>query len=144
MSINLGGYKFEGPFFDLEEIKKDLGVYVVLCIKDNTPHCILDIGTSEGGEGSKINKRIVTKTGNLQYRLKTHTRKECWDLNKHYKIGYAVLYINDTNERLKIESELKWKYNFACGTNPWKEIEKACEEYKYYEKQFGQRGSYRL
>ncbi len=37
MSINIGGYIFDGPYNDPDEIKEELGVYVVLCLVDGMP-----------------------------------------------------------------------------------------------------------
>jgi hypothetical protein len=141
MSINIGGYDFEGPFNDPDEIKKEIGVYVVICLVDGLPHCILDIGTSEGGTPTRGISRVVTKTGNLKHRLRTHKRRNCWDEKKHGEIGYAVRYIQNTDERLAVEKELQWKFNYPCGDNYWKNVELAWREYKKFERQFGSRGS---
>lgn len=145
MSINISGYEFEGPYNSPDEIKEDLGVYVILCLVDGKPHCVLDIGTSQGGS-PRTRKGIptVTRTGNLRYRLRKHPRKECWKENTHGTIGYAVLYISNTAERLGIERELQWKFEYTCGNNDWKNVESAWQEYREFERRFGPRGSVRL
>ena len=143
MSINIGGYDFDGPYYDPDEIKEELGVYVVLCFVEEMPHCVLDIGTAVGGIGGR-RARMVTRTGNLRHRLKSHDRQDCWRKNVHGKIGYAVRYIYDTDEQIGVEKELQWKLDYACGRNPWKDIELAWQEYQEFEQRFGPRGSVQL
>jgi hypothetical protein len=47
---DIGGYEFEGVFTELEQLPSNaIGVYVVLCLIEGRPHCVLYIGTSEGG-----------------------------------------------------------------------------------------------
>ena len=147
MSINIGGYNFDGPYNDPDEIKEELGAYVVLCLVDGMPHCVLDIGTAEGGTAPTRRDpfaRMVTRTGNLRHRLRSHNRKDCWRKNVHGTIGYAVRYISNTNERIGVERELQWKLDYACGDNHWKNIELAWQEYQEFEHRFGPRGSFRL
>lgn len=43
---NLGGYDFEGPYRDADEVQLRAGVYAITCLVDDAPHCVLDIGTS--------------------------------------------------------------------------------------------------
>ena len=146
MAIDIGGYNFEGIYFDPDQIREDAGVYVVLCIVNETPHCILDIGTSgHGGTYLSPNRKpVITETSNLRHRIKSHDRKKCWEEKKHGEIGFAVLYDSDEKEILRIERELQWKFEFACGQNPWKEIEKDWQKYKEFERQFGPRGSWKI
>lgn len=119
---------------------------MVLCLVKEEPHCVLDIGTSEGGIARgghpDTSKRTVTKTGNLQYRLKKHDRRNCWEENSHGEIGYCARYVADTMKRNDLERELQWKIEYACGTNPWKETEKRWKEYQQFEEKFGPMGSW--
>ena len=141
-----GGYEFEGPYRNTDEIQLKQGVYVIVCLVDGQPHCVLDIGTS----------------GQLKERLSGHhDRQDCWQNNVHGDIGYCVKYTGtttdvhhrehappaarksnnkETKERLLIEDELQWKYDVPCGTNHWKQKEKAIARYKAYERLFGPRG----
>lgn len=138
--IEIGGHEFRGPLRDVGDVSEwELGVYCVICLVDDNPHCMLDIGTAEGGV-----RADVTPTGNLQYRLKTHGRKDCWKENVHGESAYYVKYIMDTEERLGLESELKWKFEYPCGTNPWREIEDAWDQYKAFEEEHGNRGSHEI
>ena len=145
MSIDIGGYAFEGPYDSVDKIKEDIGVYVILCFVDGKPHCVLDIGTSEGGlPYTRKGIRTVTHAGNLRYRLRLHKRKECWKENAHGTIRYAVRYISDTSERLSIERELQWKFDYACGDKYWKKVELAWQEYREFKRRFGPRGQFKL
>lgn len=141
-----GGYEFEGPHQDGSEIQMRQGVYVIVCLVEGEPHCIIDIGTS----------------GQLQTRLSGHhDRQDCWKANAHGDIAYYVKYTGsttdvnhrehappaarksddgDTKERLLIEDELQWKYDVPCGTNHWKKKEQAIARYNAYERMFGPRG----
>lgn len=138
--MDIGGHDFEGPLSSVEEVSSnDLGVYVVVCTLDERPHCVLDIGTSEGGV-----RADVTPTGNLQHRLKSSERKYCWQEYSHGEICYYIKHVNDREERLSLESELQWKYEYACGTNPWKQKEQAITNYNAYQQAFGPRGHHEL
>ncbi len=143
---DFGGYEFEGPYQDADEIQIRRGVYVIVCLVDGRPHCALDIGTS----------------GQLGERLSGyHDRQACWRDNVHGEIGYCVKYTgtttdvhhrehappaarkardDDTPDRLQIEDELQWKYDVPCGTNHWKQKEQAIARYEAYERLFGPRG----
>lgn len=144
--LEIGGYEFEGVYTDSTELQMRQGVYVVVCLVDGEPHCVLDIGTS----------------GQIQERLGSHhDRQSCWKEYTHGEIGFAIKYTgastdvethehappavrksDDTlmKERLKIEDELQWKYDVPCGTNHWKQKEKAIARYNTYEQMFGPRG----
>lgn len=144
--VEIGGYEFEGVHSDGSDIKMQQGVYVVVCLVDGEPHCVLDIGTS----------------GQLQKRVKGwHTRQSCWNEYVHGEIGFCVKYTgagtdvdyekhappsvrksegSTRKDRLLIEDELFWKFDVPCGTNPWLEHEKAIARYNAYQQLFGPRG----
>lgn len=149
--MKIGGYEFEEVVRERHTISDKRGVYVILCLVDGEPHCILDIG-----ESSKVGTR-----------LKDHDRKQCWRENVHGEIGFCVKYTSykggmenphkhappaaresggkyPQKERHAIEEELQWKLDYPCGTNPWEKIERAYERYKKYEDEFGPRGSRQL
>lgn len=143
---DIGGYQFEGPYHDAGEIQLRAGVYAIVCIVKGDLHCLLDVGTS----------------GQLKERLKSHhNRQDCWREHTHGDIGYCVKYTNSTTdvhhrdhapppgrradneepaERIMIEDEIFWKYDIPCGTNHWKEKERAIARYNAYERLFGPRG----
>jgi len=144
--MELAGYDFHGPYTDVTKVPLDArGVYVVVCLEDDTFHCCLDIGES-------------MQLGN---RLRTHNRKTCWREHVHGEIAYCYKTTEGTwdrdlepdplrhtpdgdTEQFGIESELKWKLEFPCGRNPWADIEEYWEIYQDYEEEFGPRGSVEL
>lgn len=148
--VEIGGYEFEGVYTDSAELQMRAGVYVVVCVVDDKPHCVLDIGTS----------------GQIQERLSGHhDRQRCWEEYTHGDIGFCVMYTGAStdvdphehappakrksedstrNERLIIEDELQWKYDVPCGSNHWKQKEKMIARYKSYEQIFGPRGHHEL
>lgn len=149
--MEIGGHEFEEVFDEPHAVSDRRGVYVVLCLVQGEPHCVLDIG-----ESSKVGTR-----------LKEHDRKQCWRENAHDEIAFCVKYTSykggmknpsrhappaarepdgnyEQKERHKLEEELQWKVDHPCGTNPWEEIERAYERYKKYEDEFGPRGSYQF
>lgn len=131
--MEISEHEFRGPFSEPENVSEShIGVYAVVCFVDDSPHCILDIGTSEGGT-----RADVTPTGNLRHRLKTQDRKDCWDENAHREIRYCVKHLNDTDERLGVESELRWKFAPPCGSDAFSDPEE-------FEDTHGEQGSFFL
>ena len=63
--MEIGDYIAIGPF-DIDEISKGLGVYIILWDNPNqSKYGIIDIGESEY----------------VKSRLQTHDRKDCWEQN---------------------------------------------------------------
>lgn len=137
--MDIGGYEFSDVFTDTNQISSyDIGVYVVLCLIDDYPHCVLYVGTSEGGTG-RATGTDVTETGNLQKTIQYHDKRDCWQEKTHGEIGYCVKPITDTNRRLGIRDELQWKYVTPCGTDPWNTASQTDEA--EFKQRFGPRGS---
>ena len=119
MIMEISGYQFDGVFTDLDQISSyDIGVYVVLCMVNELPHCVLYIGTSEGSTG-KTSEPDVTQTGNPQQTLRYHDKRGCWEGNTHGEVGYCVKSVVETDQRLGIRDELGWKYVTPCGGDLW-------------------------
>jgi len=138
--MQIGGHDFRGPFRDTTAISDAaIGTYVVICFVDDEPHCVLDIGTVEGG-----NRATVTDTANLRYRLRYHNREQCWQRHVHGEIRYCVKHITDDDTRLSLEDELKWKFEHPCGVNHMADLDPATDQYDEYRSQFGPQGSYEL
>jgi len=58
--MEISGYEFEGVFTDFDQIPSgDRGVNVVLCLIEERPHCVLYIGTSEGGRDGTQETRAI-------------------------------------------------------------------------------------
>jgi hypothetical protein len=134
--MDIDGYQFQDPVIDTNEISPmHIGVYVVLCLIEDNPHCVLYIGTSEGGT-----RADVTPTGNLQHTLAEHNKARCWEDATHGEIGYCVKHVADTDRRIEIRDELQWKYITPCGVDPW-DAPQTGDQWDEFEEQFGPRGS---
>lgn len=134
--VDICGYEFQELVTDPEAVSKHhLGVYVVVCLISGHPHCVLYIGTSEGGTQAD-----VTPTGNLQQTLRSHEKKRCWENATHGEIGYFVKHVSETERRVDIRDELQWKYITPCGTDPW-EAPQTDDDWSVFENNFGPRGS---
>jgi len=137
--MDIGGYDFNRVYTDLEQISSDhIGVYVVLCLVNEHPHCVLYVGTSEGGTG-RATGADVTKSGNLQRTLRYHDKRDCWQEKTHGEIGYCVKPVTESDRRISIRNELQWKYVTPCGTDPWDTASQSDEE--EFKCRFGPRGS---
>lgn len=136
--MDIGGYEFNGVFKDPGQISSyDIGVYVVLCLINDYPHCVLYIGTSEGGTGRRTGPD-VTESGNLQQTIRYHNKRDCWQEETHGEVGYCVKSVTNTDRRIELRNELQWKYITPCGTDPWDIRPRANKE--EFEQRFGQRG----
>lgn len=103
--INLGGYNFEGPYPNTINIEDRPGIYAVLC----NHNVVLYIGTS--GEG------MYPDSQGLKRRLNKHDRKSDWEGHcKSGRLTYAVMYIENQNQRLNIEKDLHIKYHSLFST----------------------------
>jgi len=127
--ISLAGYDFHGLVMEPESLAAKQGVYVVMCLVSEKPHCVLDVGTAEGGTWGG---------GNIRKRPARHNRRRCWHEHCHGTIAYAAHYVSDVETRLDIEGELRWKLDPPCGVSPWT-IEP--ELGATYEQKFGPKGS---
>lgn len=100
MSIEIGGYDFEGPFINDDSLLPESGVYMVL--GRNPPsdeYEAIDVGQSN----------------NVRRRVKKHERADCWYRHNHKEVTVAVRYADKTN-RLAIEDELRDLYkDMPCG-----------------------------
>lgn len=100
MSIEIGEYKFEGPYTSTESLRDSPGVYLVLCYGGEKHHPI-DVGESK----------------TVKSRVEDHDRKPCWRRNCNSTLVVAVLYTPHLDEagRRKIEQEIRNLYDFPCG-----------------------------
>lgn len=63
MSINIGGYNFEGPFNNSDSLRSQSGVYVILGSNaGNGNWNVVDVGESE----------------DVKTRVASHDRADCW------------------------------------------------------------------
>jgi len=100
MSITIGRFTFEGPFYVASLLNDHSGIYVILDYY-NEEYSVLDIGESHS----------------VKTRLTNHNRSACWARNKYGTIKYAVLYTPHLQQsgRTEIEQELREQYNPPCG-----------------------------
>lgn len=138
--MDIGGYEFEGVYTDLGQVPADdIGVYVVVCLINDRAHCVLYIGTSEGGQGRRSGADI-TEDGNLRETLRSHEQGECWSEATHGEVGYCVRPVTDSDRRIRIRNALQWQYVTPCGTDPW-DVSEFGTETAELERQFGPRGN---
>lgn len=130
--ISLAGYDFHGLVVEPEGLHAQQGVYVVVCLVSGKPHCVLDVGTAEGGAWGG---------GNIRKRLKRHDRRRCWQEHCHGTIAYGARYVSEVETRLEIEDELRWKLDPPCGVSPWAVKPELCYT---YEQRFGPKGVLRI
>lgn len=99
MPIQVGSYSFDGPYRDPASLKAQSGVYAVLGINPGEPHWkVLDIGESES----------------VRERVSQHDRSSCWVRQGKSRVEYAAYYC-DERSRMRIEQELRSKYDPPCG-----------------------------
>ena len=94
--MNIGGYDFSGPFDPDKGFTTDFAA--VYAIIDDKPK-VIDVG----------------QTNNINDRFPNHERKPCWLRNKDGKIYLYIYKENSEARRLKIELEIRGKYNPPCG-----------------------------
>jgi len=99
MAIRIGNYNFEGPFENSASLKRQSGVY-----------CIL--GRNSDAEQWKVVD--IGEAGDVQERVATHDRSECWKRRGYRQLAVAVYYC-DERTRIQVEKELRAQYNPPCG-----------------------------
>jgi hypothetical protein len=98
MAIQIGNYNFEGPFRDSASLREQSGVYAVLGGNGTNSWKVVDVGESE----------------QIRTRVSNHDRANCWGRNRGDGLAYAAYYCTE-RDRMRIEQELRTKYNPPCG-----------------------------
>ena len=98
MTITIGNYNFEGPYYNESQLKDQSGVYVILGGNGSAAWKVIDIGESE----------------QLRTRVAAHDRSDSWKRQRHATLVCATLYCGET-DRMRIERELRRHYNPPCG-----------------------------
>lgn len=98
--INIGRYRFHGPFYEISVVRNTSGIYAILDCRTSGTY-VLDIGESES----------------LRDRLSSHDRSPCWSQHRQGTLGIATLYLPDTDgaRRRTIERELRTTFDPVCG-----------------------------
>jgi len=100
MSVTIGRYLFEGPYFATEPLQDRSGVYAIIDRRD-TGDYLVDVGES----------------ATLRTRVENHDRKDCWSRNAKGTLGAAAYYTPNLQQpgRMDIEQEIRGQYDLACG-----------------------------
>jgi len=100
MSIQIGGYTFEGPYTSTAKLEDRSGVYAILCQKEGKNY-VVDVGES----------------ATVKSRVDGHDRKDCWKRNCNSSLAVAVYYTLNLQQagRMEIEQELRKQYDPSCG-----------------------------
>ncbi len=100
MSITIGRYRFEGPYFSIESLEDRSGVYAIVD-RRNAGDYLIDVGES----------------ATLRTRVENHDRKDCWSRNAKGTLGAAVHYTPNLQQagRMDIEQEIRGQYDLVCG-----------------------------
>jgi hypothetical protein len=96
MAITIGNYTFEGTYASPAHLADRSGVYAVLGATTNGAK-VVDIGES----------------GWIRTRLQAHDRAPAW-ARHGLPLSYAALYCDEAS-RMRIERELRARYNPPCG-----------------------------
>ena len=99
MSIEVGGYNFEGPFGSTRGLKNKSGVYAILG-RDSVDDYwrVVDIGESKY----------------VRHRVKNHDRKDCWRERGYTNLSCAACYCGEITRRV-IEKDLRDIFEPPCG-----------------------------
>ena len=99
MSIKIGDYDFEGPFYLTSSLRHASGVYAILGRDSaNDRWNIVDIGESR----------------DVKSRVENHDRKDCWEEQNYSTLGYAAYYC-PAHFRIILEKALRRELNPPCG-----------------------------
>jgi hypothetical protein len=96
MPINIGNYTFDGAYSSATHLADRSGVYAVLGATMGGPK-VVDIGES----------------GSIRTRVQGHDRAQAW-AGQGLPLSYAGLYCDEA-ARMRIERELRGRYNPPCG-----------------------------
>lgn len=97
MTIQIGGYNFDGPYSNSQTLQARSGVYVVLGINGPQQYWVIDVGESR----------------DVQNRLACHDREPWWR-RQGSALFYAALYCDETH-RMLVEQNLRRQYDPPCG-----------------------------
>ncbi|WP_143842022.1 hypothetical protein [Nostoc sp. 106C] len=98
MTIQIGNYLFEGPYWDINVLNEQSGVYTIVDCHSNGSSYVLDVGESDS----------------VRTRVQYHNRKACWTRNCRGTLAVAVYYTSELR-RMRIEQELRAQYAPVCG-----------------------------
>jgi len=102
--VTIGNLFFQCVRLSNADFKDIAAIYVIICVDTNGKWKILDVG----------------QTGELEDRIDSHDRKECWKKNCPNQNIWECVYPMPGNkyteqDRLDIEKKLRDQYNPPCG-----------------------------
>lgn len=100
MSVTIGRYTFDGPYFSTEVLEDRSGVYAIIDRRDTNDY-LIDIGESS----------------TVRTRVEAHDRQSCWTKHAKGRLGAAVYYTPHLQQsgRKDVEQEIRNQYNPVCG-----------------------------
>lgn len=99
MAIQIGSYNFDGPFPNINSLRKQSGVYAILGRNtDSDRWIVVDVG----------------EAGDVQDRVSNHDRKDCWNRQGYKQLQVAANYC-DERTRMRVEQELRAQFDPPCG-----------------------------
>jgi hypothetical protein len=98
LSIKIGSYEFEGPYFSIEQLKDQPGVYAILC--------------PEEGRFSIID---VSEASNVKSMAMSSGKTRCWQNNSRGTFLFSAYYTPTLHARAEIERAIREQYNPPCN-----------------------------
>lgn len=100
MSITIGRYQFDGPYFSTTSLEDRSGVYAIIDRRNSVDY-LLDVGES----------------ATVRSRVETHDRQNCWQRHSRGRLKVAVYYTPYLQQsgRREIEQEIRGQYSVPCG-----------------------------
>ena len=102
MAIQIGQYRFEGPYPTTDHLRDQSGVYAILDVQTGRT-VVVDIGES----------------AQVKSRVERHDRAECWKRRRQGQLHVAVLYTPNAQQsgRMAVEQLLRHQFHPPCGVN---------------------------
>jgi len=97
----IGWFSFDGPFFSVEDIPENGGVYTVLSQPKENQYMMLGVEHSD----------------NMRLSIQSHEKAKCWEENCDGKLCYMIYGSAkmDEDERIKIVKEIRMQYEMPCS-----------------------------
>ncbi len=97
--MNISGHTFEGSYNHIQGFNGTIPAVYVIIDTYNNQNSVLDVGQTE----------------DLNNRFPNHPRESCWNSHRTGSISLWILRIQNEQDRLSIESQIRDQYNPPCG-----------------------------
>ena len=103
MSVKIGGYDFEGPYFSTERLRDLPGIIAIL--------------SPEEGQLSVVD---VCEASHVRSKVESRGRTSCWQKHSTGVLLFSAYYTQAMahHDRVEIEKEIRAKYDPPCGSAP--------------------------